>query len=132
MQVNSSPGPKSGSSANSSMAAADVSSPTIAPQTLSDLKKQRSMHRVAQQNSPQAQGRNSERGSHSQSQHKSKEDQEHHHQRHRRDGSSKRSSKNGRDPRGQQSRGHSSSRKKFAATEVVGPSPKKVGCCRVM
>ena len=32
---------------------------------------------------------------------------------------------------GQQQR-NNSSRKKFAATEVVGPSPKKVGCCRVM
>lgn len=106
-----------------------------AAQTLSDLKKQRSMHRVAQQsprssdNQRDNHGQGHQRGnsgnsssSHHSSKQKQKEDNNHRH-------SSKRNSKNG------SRNGHRSSNnvKKFASpTEVVGPSPKKVGCCRVM
>lgn len=125
---------------------------SAAPQTLSDLKKQRSMHRVAQQNSPpmtaanhgtpasqqqesstatsggrSRESKNNNKSSHSHSK-SSKSDEERPRER---SGSSKRS-KNGQHRGSSQQRRNNSSRKKFAATEVVGPSPKKVGCCRVM
>jgi len=126
--------PSAGSGGASASSNADAIN---AAQTLSDLKKQRSMHRVAQQ-SPRSsdnqrdnhgQGQHHQRGnsnsssSHHSSKQKTKEDNN---QRH----SSKRNSKNGSSRNGHRS---SANVKKFASpTEVVGPSPKKVGCCRVM
>ena len=117
-----------------------------AAQTLADLKKQRSMHRVAQQ-SPRSgdQGRgdrdrdrdrergNAPSGGHSSSHSskKQKEDIGQQHSNHRH--SSKRNSKNGRNGHRSDRGSASNNVKKFASpTEVVGPSPKKVGCCRVM
>jgi hypothetical protein len=171
------------------------------PQTLADLKKQRSMHRVAQHgSSPVAQGRNNQNSSdrghissqssqqyttapqdpvaaasagngnsdhdsgatgsggkkqqhrsssspRSKSKHRDRgtsgadEDGGGADRRHKSGDRGSRSKNGGSSGRsrgqgqpgqpGQQQR-NNSSRKNFAATEVVGPSPKKVGCCRVM
>ena len=114
-----------------SSTASNADAINAAAQTLSDLKKQRSMHRVAQQsprssdNQRESHGHGQPKGNSNSSSHhkqKQKEDNNHRH-------SSKRSSKNG----GGRNGHRSSNVKKFASpTEVVGPSPKKVGCCRVM
>lgn len=148
-----------------SVSAAEASPPSAgAAQTLADLKKQRSMNRVAAhaQGSPQQSGDHSGANQHSASSsshhassnqkgasfsesasnkkgspsrqlphgQSSEEERHHHHKRN----SSKNGSRNRASASGgnQQQRKNSSHRKKFAANEVVGPSPKKVGCCRVM
>ena len=115
--------------------------PDGSAQTLADLKKQRSMHRVAQQSPRSSDNQRNEgrsRGSDpsgghpggghtsSHSSKKQKEDSNHRH-------SSKRNSKNGRNGHRSDRASGASNVKKFASpNEVVGPSPKKVGCCRVM
>lgn len=203
VQVNVNGGTSSSTSGGGSPPSAEaVISGSGGPQTLADLKKQRSMHRVAQHgSSPQAQGRNnsSDRGhissqssqkyttppqpqmasaatsaasaaglsgssgggsSGNKDKHKSASSprsKSKHHGGHRSSGTSADEdglggdrgqrhhhksgggsrSKNGSSGRSrgqnqQPQQRNNSSRKKFAATEVVGPSPKKVGCCRVM
>ena len=142
----------------------NVSPSSGGPQTLADLKKQRSMNRVAQQSSPQAPTRDnshgSERGQASMSaaaaSASSRPSASHHKQ-----GSSMRNKSNGERGLEDQQRPHHSKRnnsgnkngrsrgqgghrgsnnsnassanvKKFTHSEVVGPPPKKTGCCRVM
>ena len=141
----------------------NVSPSSGGPQTLADLKKQRSMNRVAQQSSPQAPTRDnshgSERGQASMSAaaaSASSRPSSHHKQ-----GSSMRNKSNGERGLEDQQRPHHSKRnnsgnkngrsrgqgghrgsnnsnassanvKKFTHSEVVGPPPKKTGCCRVM
>ena len=143
----------------------NVSPSSGGPQTLADLKKQRSMNRVAQQSSPQAPTRDNSHGSErgqasmsaaaasassrpSASHHKQgssmrnksnggerglEDQQRPHHSKRNNSGN-----KNGRS-RGQgghrgsnNSNASSANVKKFTHSEVVGPPPKKTGCCRVM
>ena len=139
---------------------------SASPQTLADLKKQRSMSRVAQKNSPspQTQHHNNSSQSSKSSSHPTPSGQQQQQQqargssspgksRHKNNAASeaveaigrtgKSKSGSGRksgSSSGQQNRNSSrrkssnSNVKKFAAgtNEVIGPSPKKAGCCRVM